>query len=196
MYAVMDAVVDQYFPVVRGLQNDIDEIEAQVFTGHAEVSRRIYELSQEVADFQRAVRTLQGILRDLSHGFEKYDVAEDLRSYLRDVADHLTEVADRTASIRLSLRDILTVNATLVAQRQNEEIKAMAEAGTIENEQMKKISAWAAIIFAPSLVTGIYGMNFEAMPELGWALGYPFSIGLMVVSAGALFAVFKRKHWI
>jgi magnesium transporter len=196
LYAVMDAVVDQYVPVYRGLDIDIDEIELQVFRGDTEVSRRIYELSQEVADFGRAVRSTQRILDDLSAGFAKYRVPPELQSYLRDVADHLTEVRERTDSFHSSLRDILTVNATLVAQRQNAEMKALAEQSQAENEQMRRISAWAAIIFTPSLITGIYGMNFDHMPELHWALGYPFALGMMVVSGGILYFLFKRKGWI
>ena len=196
LYAVMDAVVDQYVPVYRGLDADIDEIELQVFRGDTEVSRRIYELSQEVADFGRAVRSTQRILSDLSAGFAKYRVAPELQSYLRDVADHLTEVRERTDGFRSSLRDILTVNATLVAQRQNAEMTALAEQSQAENEQMRRISAWAAIIFTPSLITGIYGMNFDRMPELHWALGYPFALGMMVVSAGILYSLFKRKRWL
>lgn len=196
LYAVMDAVVDQYVPVYRGLDIDIDEIELQVFRGDAEVSRRIYELSQEVADFGRAVRSTQRILNDLSAGFAKYRVDAELQSYLRDVADHLTEVRERTDGFHSSLRDILTVNATLVAQRQNAEMKALAEQSQAENEQMRRISAWAAIIFTPSLITGIYGMNFDKMPELPWNYGYPFALGMMVVSAGILYSLFKRKGWL
>ncbi len=196
LYAVMDAVVDQYAPVYRGLDVDIDEIELQVFRGDVEVSRRIYELSQEVADFGRAVRSTQRILGDLSAGFAKYRVDPELQSYLRDVADHLTEVRERTDGFHSSLRDILTVNATLVAQQQNAEMKALAEQGQAENEQMRRISAWAAILFTPSLITGIYGMNFDHMPELPWALGYPFALGMMVVAGGILYSLFKRAGWL
>ena len=196
MYAVMDAVVDQYAPVFRGLDADIDEIELQVFRGESEVSRRIYELSQEVADFGRAVRSTQRILHDLSAGFAKYNVDTDLQSYLRDVADHLTEVREQTDSFHRSLRDILAVNSTLVAQRQNEEMKALAEQSKAENEQMRRISAWAAIIFTPTVVTGIYGMNFRHMPELDPLWGYPFALGMMLGSALLLYFLFKRKDWI
>ncbi|MCL2803283.1 MAG: magnesium and cobalt transport protein CorA [Micrococcales bacterium] len=196
MYAVMDAVVDQYVPVYHGLDNDIDEIEFQVFRGDADVSRRIYELSQEVADFGRAVRSTGRILTDLSAGFAKYHVAPELQSYLRDVADHVTEVRERTDAFHHSLRDILTVNATLVAQRQNEEMKHLAEQSKAENEQMRRISAWAAIIFTPTVITGVYGMNFKRMPELDWIMGYPFAVSMMLVSAGLLFFLFKRKDWL
>jgi len=196
MYAVMDAVVDQYTPVCRGLDIDIDEIEVQVFRGDTEVSRRIYELSQEVAEFGRTARSTQRMLDDLFAGFSKYDVDLELQSYLRDVADHLTQLREQIDGFHSSLRDILTVNATLVAQRQNAEMKALAEQGQAENEQMRRISAWAAIIFTPSLITGIYGMNFHRMPELSWFFGYPFALGMMVLSVGILYLLFKRKDWI
>ena len=196
LYATIDAIVDEYAPVVRGLDNDIEEIEYQVFSGDPTVSRRIYELSGEVADFQRAVRPLQVILSGLRAGFTKYDVAEDLREYLRDVADHLTQIEERIETFRGSLRDILTVNATLMSQRQMEAIRELNEAGAAENDAMKKISAWAAIIFAPSLIGGIYGMNFDVMPELHWKYGYLFALGLMLLVAFILFAVFKRKRWL
>ena len=196
LYAVIDAVVDQYVPVRRGLDIDIDQIELQVFRGDTEVSRRICELSQEVADFGRAVRSTQRMLDELSAGFVKYGVDVDLQSYLRDVADHLTQIREYTDGFHASLRDILTVNATLVAQRQNAEMKALAEQGQAEAEQMRRISAWAAIIFTPSLITGIYGMNFEHMPELPHMWGYPFALGMMVVSAGILYSLFKRTGWL
>ncbi len=126
------------------------------------VSRRIYELSQEVLEFQRAAQPLTGILAAITAGFDKYGVDEELRSYLRDVADHVTQVNERVEGFRLQLRDILTVNATLVAQRQNEEIRELTEASIAQGEEVKKISAWAAILFAPTLVGTVYGMNFDA----------------------------------
>ena len=149
LYAILDAVVDGYVPVVAGLANDIDEIETEVFGGDPGASRRIYELSQEVLDFQRAAQPLTGILAAITAGFDKYGVDEELRSYLRDVADHVAQVTERVEGFRLQLRDILTVNATLVAQRQNEEIRELTEASIAQGEEVKKISAWAAILFAP-----------------------------------------------
>src|SRR3954451_8790195 len=128
LYAILDAVVDGYVPVLDGLANDIDEIETEVFRGDPGVSRRIYELSQEVLEFQRAARPLTGILAAITAGFDKYGVDEELRSYLRDVADHVVQVNERVEGFRLQLRDILTVNSTLVAQRQNEEIRELTEA--------------------------------------------------------------------
>ncbi|MEX5718933.1 magnesium and cobalt transport protein CorA [Geodermatophilus maliterrae] len=196
LYAILDAVVDGYTPVVLGLANDIEQIETQVFRGDPGVSRRIYELSQEVLEFQRAARPLTGILAAITAGFDKYGVDEELRSYLRDVADHVVQVNERVEGFRQQLRDILTVNATLVAQRQNEEIRELTEASIAQGEEVKKISAWAAILFAPTLVGTVYGMNFEDMPELSWHLGYPFALVLMVGVSLTLYAVFKRRDWI
>ena len=196
LYATLDAVVDGYRPVVDGLDKDIDEIETEVFSGDPGVSRRIYELSQELLEFQRAAQPLTGIIAAITSGFDKYGVDEELRSYLRDVADHVTQVTERVEGFRLQLRDILTVNATLVAQRQNEEIRELTLTSIAQGEEVKTISAWAAILFAPSLVGGVYGMNFEHMPETDWYYGYPFAVVLMGLVSLALYLVFKRRDWI
>jgi magnesium transporter len=196
LYAVVDKVVDGYYPVVAGLGNDIDEIEAEVFSGDPRVSRRIYELSREVADFQRATRPLTEMITALNAGFVKYHVDDELQRYLRDVEDHLAQICERVDEFRQALRDMLTVNATLVAQQQNEEMKNLAEAANDQNEEVKKISAWAAILFAPTLIGTIYGMNFEHMPELGWAHGYALALFLMVLTSVTLYTVFKRRNWI
>jgi magnesium transporter len=196
LYAILDSVVDGYAPVVAGVQKDIDEIEIQVFRGDPRVSRRIYELSSEVVDFARATRPLLTVLERLVAGFDKYGTNEELQRWLRDVADHATTVAERVAGFRQNLSDILTVNATLVNQAQNEEIKRLTEASFSQNEEVKRISAWAAIIFAPTLIGTIYGMNFDSMPELHWAFGYPFALLLMVIVSVGLFAVFKARDWL
>jgi len=196
LYAILDAVVDAYAPVVAGLENDIDEIEFDVFAGGLEVSRRIYELSREVVEFLRSARPLQQILAALTGGFDKYGVDVELQRHLRDVADHVTEAVERVEGFRAALRDILTVNSTLVAQRQNEEMKALSEASNSQNEEVKKISAWAAILFAPTLVGTVYGMNFDVMPELHWHYGYLFAVGAMAVVSVVLFGVFKLRRWI
>lgn len=195
LYAILDSVVDGYAPVVAGLQKDIEEIEGQVFRGDPTVSRRIYELSGEVIEFQRSTRPLQAMLEALVAGFEKYGTDEELQRYLRDVADHATTVIERVAGFRQSLTDILAVNATLVNQAQNEEVKRLTEASYAQNEEVKRISAWAAIIFAPTLIGTIYGMNFD-MPELGWDLGYPFALALMAITSIALWLVFRRRGWL
>ncbi len=196
LYAVLDQVVDDYEPVIAGLENDIDEIEDQVFSGDPEVSRRIYELLREVVEFQRATRPLLGIYRALAAGFDKYGVDVELQRYLRDVNDHGVRVVERADGFRVLLQNILTVNATLVAQRQNEETQRLTEASLSQSEQGKRISSWAAILFAPTLVAAVYGMNFRFMPELGWRLGYPFALALMVAVAVVLFVAFKRRDWL
>ncbi|QDQ14425.1 magnesium and cobalt transport protein CorA [Streptomyces spectabilis] len=196
LYAILDAVVDGYAPVVSGVQNDIDEIETEVFSGAPEVSRRIYELAREMVEFQRATRPLVGMLHALMAGFAKYGTDEELQRYLRDVADHVTHTSERVDGFRQALADILTVNATLVTQQQNAEMRALAEAGFEQNEEIKKISSWAAILFAPTLVGTIYGMNFDTMPELSWTFGYPFAIGLMGVVCVSLYFIFKRRDWL
>jgi magnesium transporter len=196
LYAVMDQVVDGYYPVVTGLGNDIDEIEIEVFSGDPEVSRRIYELSREVADFQRATRPLAQVIADLRAGFDKYRVDGELQRYLRDVGDHLTQITERIEEYRTALREMLTVNATLVAQRQNDEMRRLSETSNAQNEEVKKISAWAAILFAPTLIGTIYGMNFTHMPELDWRYGYPVAVGLMALTCSTLYLVFKRRDWL
>jgi magnesium transporter len=196
LYAILDGVVDGYAPVVAGLQNDIDEIETEVFGGDPKVSRRIYELSREVIEFQRATSPLHVMLAGLMAGFEKYGTDEELQRYLRDVADHATIVAERVDGFRQMLADILTVNATLVNQAQNEKITNLTEASYDQNEEIKRISAWAAILFAPTLIGTVYGMNFHGMPELKWAFGYPFAVALMGVVSVTLYGIFKRRGWL
>jgi magnesium transporter len=196
LYAILDEVVDGYLPVVAGLENDIDEIESEVFSGQPQVSRRIYELSREVVEFQRATHPLHQILAGLQAGSTKYGVDDELQQHLRDVADHVTRVVERVDGFRQLLRDMLTVNATLVAQQQNEEMKSLALASQRQNEEIKKISSWAAILFAPTLIGTVYGMNFDRMPELSWGLGYPLALGLMAATCASLYLVFKHRDWL
>ncbi|WP_346960246.1 magnesium/cobalt transporter CorA [uncultured Arthrobacter sp.] len=189
LYALMDQVVDDYVPVVAGLENDIDEIEDQLFSGDPMVSRRIYELAREVIHFQRAIHPLPAMMQQLRRGFEKYEVDTELQHSLRDVEDHVERLISRADSFRDLLQNALTLDGTLTANRQNE---ASAE----QNEQVKKISSWAAIFFAPSFVAGVYGMNFERMPELHWTFGYPMAIGMMAGTAAIMYGIFKRKGWL
>jgi magnesium transporter len=181
LHAIMDRVVDDYRPVVDGLENDIEEIETEVFGGNPSVSRRIYELSREVIEFQRATEPLSGVLGDLMRD-EAIDVDPEVRRHLRDVRDHVLQVTERLAGFRELLQSILSVNLTLASLSQNEEVK--------------KISAWAAILFAPTLVGTIYGMNFTYMPELNWFLGYPFSLVLMACISLTLYLIFKHRGWL
>ena len=187
LHAIMDRVVDDYAPVVAGVENDIDEIEDEVFgEGQAEVSRRVYELSREVIAFQRATKPLAPMLDRL---MTDPGVGDEERRYLRDVQDHALRVVEQADAFRQLLQSILNVNLTL-------ETKALSEASIAQNEEVKKISAWAAILFAPTLVGTVYGMNFEDMPELGWELGYPFALALMVAVSATLYRVFKSRGWI
>jgi magnesium transporter len=105
-------------------------------------------------------------------------------------------VTERVDEQRQLLANILTVNATLVGQQQNEEMRALTEASYAQNEEIKRISAWAAILFAPTLIGTVYGMNFDHMPELSWLLGYPFALALMAVVCLLLYRLFRRRHWL
>ena len=196
LYAVLDRIVDDYRPVIAELRKDIDEIETQVFGGDPAVSRRIYQLSREVIEFQRACDPLTQMLRTLlSETADDPDVV-NLHRGLRDVADHVTSVTEAADSFRQLLERLLTVNASLVGQRQNEEMRRLSETSLAQGEEVKRISSWAAILFTPSLIGAIYGMNFEYMPELGWAFGYPMALGLMVLASMVLFFLFRRRGWL
>lgn len=179
LYAVMDQVVDDYAPVVEGLGNDIDEIETEVFGGNPGVSRRIYQLSREVIQFQRATKPLEGSLELLLED-EKLD--PEVKRYLRDVRDHVLRVSEQIDGFRELLSNVLSVNLTLV--------------GIDQNDQVKKLSAWAAILVVPTLITGIYGMNFQYMPELRWMVGYPLALLLMLVISFLLYRAFKSSGWL
>ena len=183
LHAILDRVVDDYGPVVDGLENDIDEIETEVFGGNPNVSRRIYELSREVIEFHRATQPLAGALERLTgsntHGVED---DEEVKRYLRAVGDRVLRTTEQIESFRELLSNILGVNLTSVSVRQN--------------EQVQKISAWAANLIVPTIITGIYGMNFVYMPELGWLLGYPFTLLLMVTISALLYLGSKRSGWL
>lgn len=210
LYAIMDQVVDEYAPVVAGLEDDIDEIEDQLFGGDPDVSKRIYALLREVTAFQRAVDPVVGMLESLLRGGEKYHSNVEVQRLFRDVLDHTIRIAERVDTFRVSLQNALTVNATLVTQAQNDEMRRLSELSLAQNEdtkrlsettlaqteQTKKISSWAAILFAPALIGTIYGMNFTFMPELDWPLGYPLAIGAMLGSGTVLYLAFKKRHWL
>lgn len=191
LYAILDEVVDGYAPVVAGLENDIDEIEDDIFgekntTG---LSRRIYELNREVISFQRAVRPLSRILKDLHDRFVPEDVEDELQPLIRDVHDHTVRVNERVNAFRTLLDNALTVHSAIVGHQHT-------EAAFAQNEQMKRISSWAAILFAPSLIGTVYGMNFSHMPERNWLYGYPFALGLMAGLSYTLYRVFKHMKWL
>jgi magnesium transporter len=182
LYAIIERVVDSYAPVVAGLENDIDEIETEVFSGNAGVSRRIYELSREVIEFQRATEPLPAILDRLISGGEAPEVDAEFQKYLHLVQDRVLRITERVEGFRQLLQNILSVNLT--------------GASIAQNDQVKKISAWAAILFAPTLIGTVYGMNFDYMPELYWRYGYPFAMVLMLMVSVTLYLVFKRRGWL
>jgi magnesium transporter len=182
LHAIIDQVVDDYGPVVEDLGTAIEGVETEVFGGEQGTSRRIYELSREVIEFQRATRPLAGALERLVESEEHGRIDPEVRRYLRDVHDHVQRVTEQIEGFHEMLSNVLVVNLTLVSVRQN--------------DQTKKISAWAAILVVPTIVSGIYGMNFERMPELSWAFGYPFALALMVAICVVLYAVFKKAQWL
>ncbi|MFC7401433.1 magnesium and cobalt transport protein CorA [Citricoccus sp. GCM10030269] len=201
VHGILDWVVDDYFPVAEGLENDITEIEDEIFAGDGNVSRRIYELSREVVRFQRAVRSLPPMLETLirqldSDSEQSHDAAEptgpdtvEVRRKLRDVHDHTVQLDERVTSMRTMLEHALELDSTLAS-------KKLTEVSVTQNEQVKRISSWAAIIFAPQLIGSIYGMNFDHMPELHWWWGYPFALFLMLAVALTLFLLFRKNDWL
>jgi magnesium transporter len=196
LYGIVDEVVDQYEPVVAGLENDIDEIEDQLFANDPAVARRIFGLTREVVDFQRAVGPLIPILERLQGDAQVFGIDLEIRRAFRDVHDHVIRIVERAASFRTILENALMLHSTLVTQRQNDAMAEMTEFSLTQNEQVKKVSGWAAILFAPTLVGTVYGMNFDHMPELHWTFGYPMALGLMAATSITLYAIFKRKGWL
>ena len=186
VYAVVDRVVDDYAPVVAGVENDVDEIESEVFGEARNVSRRTYELIREVIEFRRAIHPLPDIL---VHLMRDHDIGAEEKRYLRDVHDHTLRIQEQVDAFHELLRSILSVNLTL-------ETKALSEAGNKQNEEVKKISAWAAILFAPTIVGTVYGMNFDHMPELNWRYGYAMALGMMLTVSVGLYFLFRRRGWI
>jgi magnesium transporter len=182
LHAIVDRVVDDYEPVVGQLDVAIRETEADVFSpDRSNPAERIYALKRAVLAVHGAIVPFLDPLAGLEAG--RHDlIHDDLRSYFRDVRDHLSRMAALVVSFRELLNSILTANLTQVSVRQNEDVR--------------KISAWAAIIAVPTLISGIYGMNFEHMPELDWTLGYPAALGLMGVVCLALYGYFRKVGWL
>jgi magnesium transporter len=182
LHAIVDHVVDDYGPVMAGLENDIGEVELEVFSerGHNPV-QRIYMLKREVLELHQAAAPLEEALDALHQ--RKFDVIhEDIREYFRDVHDHVLKVVEGTDTFSDLLTSILSANLTSVTVRQNED--------------MRRISAWVAMAAVPTMVAGIYGMNFEHMPELGWVHGYPLVLGVMALVCGLMYRFFRRSGWL
>ncbi len=195
LYAIMDHVVDDYASVIASLERDIDEVETEVFGGNPDVSRRIYELSREVIQFHRATRPLAEALERLMAG-DVYEIDPEVHRHLRDVQDHVLRTTEHVEAFRELLANIVVVNHTLVSVNQNEEVKNLTRASMAQNDQVKRISAWAAILAVPTIFTGIYGMNFEYMPELAWRGGYPLLLAVVVLITVLLYWSLRRAKWL
>jgi magnesium transporter len=182
LHSIVDRVVDDYGPVVEGLELDIDQVEETVFSAdRTNPAERIYYLKREVLEFRRATAPLLNPLNQLAAG-PLPQVHEDVREYFRDVYDHLMRVNERVESFRDLLTSVLEANLTQVSVRQNED--------------MRRISAWVAIAVVPTMIAGIYGMNFKNMPELDSAFGYPTVLGVMLAVCSTLYLFFRRRKWL
>ena len=189
LYAIMDRVVDDYLPVIHGLDQDIKEVEKEVFSeAGSNPAERIYMLKREVIEFHQATAPLTDPLDRLVRGQVRL-LHQDMPEYFCDVQDHLLRVVEQVSGFRELLTSVLQANLTQVALLQN-------EVGMRQNADMRKISAWVAIVAVPTMIAGIYGMNFDYMPELRWPVGYPAALAAMVVACACLYRAFKRNGWL
>jgi magnesium transporter len=181
-HGIVDRVVDHYQNVINGLANDVEEVEYDVFGSPRPADpSRIYKLEREVIEALRALRPLIDPLERLTQGDFPLVVPE-IRPYFRDVHDHVLRGVDQFENLNDLLTSILGAN--------------LAQLGIQQNEDMRKISAWVAIAAVPTMLAGVWGMNFEHMPELGWQLGYPAGLAVMVAIALTLHRLFKRSGWL
>jgi magnesium transporter len=182
LHAILDRVVDDYQPAIHGLANDIEEVEEEVFSPRrVNPAERIYKLKREVLEFHRATEPLLDPLDRLARGHLDL-IHPEIRTYFRDVNDHLVRAAEQLESFRDLLTSVLAANLTQVSVRQNDD--------------MRKISAWVAIAAVPTMIAGIYGMNFEHMPELTWTFGYPAVLLVMASICSFLYWRFRRAGWL
>jgi len=183
LYALMDAVVDRYFPLLDALETELERIEEQIF---AEVSPRanieaLYGLKQKLMVFRHAVRPLLESLGDIS-GARVPVVCAGMREYFRDVSDHLQRLDQTIESIRETVSTAISVNLSMINLQ--------------ENATMKRLAAYAALIAVPTMIVGVYGMNFEYMPELHWRYGYALVLGIMAAVDGYIFYRLRRSGWL
>ncbi len=183
LHAVMDAIVDNYVEIDAELQTDLEQIEAAVFGGRGHASsEQIYSLKREVVEFRRAASPLAAPLNMLHDGSRSPVPVKEMRLLFRDVADHLLRVIDHVESYDRLLTDVLNAHLAQITVQQNSD--------------MRKISAWVAIAAVPTMVAGIYGMNFDNMPELKWQYGYFMVLAIMAVICLALYRAFRRSGWL
>jgi magnesium transporter len=182
LHAILDRIVDDYGPAIEGLEQDIEEVEEQLFSGaRVNPAERIYRLQREVLSFRKATAPLIEPIDRLARGHYEL-IHPEIRDYFRDVNDHLIRAREQLDAMRDLLSSSLQANLSQVAVRQNEDVR--------------RISAWVAIIAVPTAIAGIYGMNFEHMPELRWELGYPAVILAMATFCAVLYRYFKRVGWL
>jgi magnesium transporter len=184
LHAIMDRIVDDYLGVVNSMQLDVDAVETAVFGGPGRSRRdaeRIYVLKREVLELRRSVAPLQAPLRTLSERPVRL-VHPEIREYFRDVEDHLARVTEQIGSFDELLTTIIQAN--------------LAQVTVEQNEDMRRISAWVAILAIPTAVAGVYGMNFTHMPELSWAYGYPATLLLIAAICLVLYRGFRRNGWL
>jgi magnesium transporter len=185
LYAICDAVVDDYLDIAAALQADLEELEEQVFSPSggetAGVAAVIYAFKRQVLEFRRATSPLLEPMARLAAGRTPH-TGPRTGPFFRDVADHLTRANEAGDSLDRLLSDILAAHLTQVGVRQNDD--------------MRKISAWAAMVAAPTMIAGIYGMNFDHMPELRHVWGYPAALGLMAAVVLWLYLTFRRRGWL
>lgn len=191
LYLVLDEVVNTYGPVSQALEDDIADVEDDVFAedARATIAQRVNELHRHVISVERAARPLGEVLDQIRTRAREHELDTDLRHLYRTVHEHVLRVVERAETSRSILDNALNTHLAVVTQRQTDiSIK--------QNDQTKKISAWAAVLYAPSLVGSVYGMNFRHIPELHWIAGYPAALGLMAGLGVGLWAVFRKAKWL
>ena len=182
VYAVCDRVVDGYLSVMTSLEEDVDEVETSVFSAQrTNDSARIYTLKREIAEARRAVLPLREPMRRFATGAVP-GIEEGSAPFFRDVLDHLNRVADTVDGLDQLLSTAFDAH--------------LAQISVQQNEDMRKISAGAAIVVVPTLIAGVYGMNFHHMPELSWTYGYAYALALMAGVGLVLWVWFKRSGWL
>ena len=182
-YSVIDSIVDNYTLIDSEVSEDLEIIERQVFSGSREVhAPSIYALKREVLEFKRASIPLAEPLRRLAEDEEIPGMKDEARPFFRDVSDHLLRVNDHAESYDRLLTDVLNAH--------------LAQISVQQNDDMRRISAWVAIAAVPTMIAGIYGMNFDHMPELHWAYGYFIVLGVMATACVGLYRAFRRSGWL
>lgn len=188
LYAICDAVVDTYSRISHEVENDLIALERRVFSGEqTDVTADIYSLKREVLEFRAAQDPLIPVLEEIVKG--RVELCSAAREQFRDVLDHLLRVDARVDEHNELLTSALSAHLALVGREQS-------AAAMQQNADMRKISSWAALIAVPTMIAGIYGMNFDYMPELHWLLGYPFSLVVMVVAVIIVHRLLRKSGWL